>query len=84
MSATIYFRPEPPKSGTALDIGGPSSFLESFANAFGDSGEWVLGREHVPVLHGLAAGLGGDQKRAVLKIHDALIEHGSVRVWSER
>lgn len=86
MSASIYWKPVAPASGS-VPVWGPSLFVEAMKEAFGNC-PWTLGPEDLSVLKGLAAGYGnsGGSENPYRYLIQKIQHNGEARtiqVWPE-
>lgn len=80
MSANIYWRPTS-SNGKCLDVGAPSSFMESLSRAFHYDLPMTLNTESEAVkLEGMAAASQGEFAKAYQQLADAIRYEGSIEV----
>lgn len=81
MSASIYYRQVNPKEAQRLNVGAPSSFLDSMEAAFGTRTP-RLSEADLPTLKGMAACYKFDNNpyRGLI---DAIEQLGTIEIWAE-
>lgn len=82
MSANIYYRQISPKEKQQLDVGSPSSFLDTLEKGFGTRTP-RLSEADLPVLHGMAACWQYGHDSPYQQLIDAIEQLGVIEVWPE-
>ncbi len=84
MSATIYWRALPTTNKT-LPVNAPSSFITAMERAFNRAPPWTVGVVDLPILRGMAAAFGGNDRDNPFETMVGLIENGdrTIEVWPQ-
>jgi len=82
MSANIYYRQVNPKEQQRLDVGSPSSFLDTLEKAF-HTRTPRLSETDLPVLQGMAACWQYGDDSPYQQLIDAIEQLGVIEVWPE-